>query len=327
MISLNLTNKNMRISILESLGLPKEEVYSIAKPLINKGHEIIFYEDKMEDTEILKERAKGADVLVLANMPLNGEVIRSDENLKMVSVAFTGVDHVDSKACIDKNIRVCNAAGYSTSSVAELTYGLIFSVFRNIVPLDKATRKAGTRAGFSQSELLGKTIGIVGTGAIGLRVGEIAKAFGCKVLAYSRTQKQQAIDLGFEYVSLDELLASSDVISLHVPLSNETRGLISKEKINLMKSSSILINTARGPVIDNIALAEALKQGKIAGAGIDVFEIEPPIEKSHPLFNISNVVVTPHIAFATKEAMYRRAKITFDNIEKWIEGNPQNIML
>src|SRR3712207_5710066 len=243
----------------------------------------------------------------------------------MVSVAFTGIDHVDTKACIDKNIRICNAAGYSTSSVAELTYGLIFSVFRNIVPLDKATRKGGTRLGFSQSELLGKTIGIVGTGAIGIKVGEIAKAFGCKILAYSRTQKQQAIDLGFEYVSLDELLSNSDIVSLHVPLNNETRGMISREKIKLMKSSSILINTARGPIIDNVALAEALKQGKIAGAGIDVFEVEPPIENSHPLFNISNVVVTPHIAFATKEAMYRRAKITFDNIEKWIEGNPQNI--
>ncbi|KEI11350.1 2-hydroxyacid dehydrogenase [Clostridium novyi B str. ATCC 27606] len=317
----------MRISILEPLGLSKEEVYSIAKPLIDKGHEIILYEDKIEDTEILKERAKEADVLVLANMPLNGEVIRSDEKLKMVSVAFTGIDHVDTKACIDKNIRICNAAGYSTSSVAELTYGLIFSVFRNIVPLDKATRKGGTRLGFSQSELLGKTIGIVGTGAIGIKVGEIAKAFGCKILAYSRTQKQQAIDLGFEYVSLDELLSNSDIVSLHVPLNNETRGMISREKIKLMKSSSILINTARGPIIDNVALAEALKQGKIAGAGIDVFEVEPPIENSHPLFNISNVVVTPHIAFATKEAMYRRAKITFDNIEKWIEGNPQNIML
>ena len=317
----------MRISILEPLGLSKEEVYSIAKPLIDKGHEIILYEDKIEDTEILKERAKEADVLVLANMPLNGEVIRSDEKLKMVSVAFTGIDHVDTKACIDKNIRICNAAGYSTSSVAELTYGLIFSVFRNIVPLDKATRKGGTRLGFSQSELLGKTIGIVGTGATGIKVGEIAKAFGCKILAYSRTQKQQAIDLGFEYVSLDELLSNSDIVSLHVPLNNETRGMISREKIKLMKSSSILINTARGPIIDNVALAEALKQGKIAGAGIDVFEVEPPIENSHPLFNISNVVVTPHIAFATKEAMYRRAKITFDNIEKWIEGNPQNIML
>src|SRR3712207_1801897 len=144
---------------------------------------------------------------------------------------------------------------------------LFRSVFRNIVPLDKATRKGGTRLGFSQSELLGKTIGIVGTGAIGIKVGEIAKAFGCKILAYSRTQKQQAIDLGFEYVSLDELLSNSDIVSLHVPLNNETRGMISREKIKLMKSSSILINTARGPIIDNVALAEALKQGKIAGAG------------------------------------------------------------
>lgn len=317
----------MRISVLEPLGLPKEEVYYIAKPLIDMGHEVILFEDKVQDKEVLTKRAKDAEVLVIANMPLVGEVIKSDNKLKMISVAFTGIDHVDTKACTEKHVMVCNAAGYSTSSVAELVYGLIFSVFRNIVPLDKATRESKTRDGFSQNELLGKTIGIVGTGAIGIKVGQIAKAFGCNVLAYSRSERKEAIDAGFKYVSLDELLTNSDIVSLHVPLNKETKGLISKDKIQLMKSSAVLINTARGPVVDNNALAEALKKGKIKGAGIDVFEIEPPITKEHPLFNSPNVVVTPHIAFATKEAMYRRCEIVFKNIEKWLEGDPQNIML
>ena len=317
----------MRISVLEPLGLPKEEVYSIAKPVIDRGHEVILFEDKVQDKKVLMERAKDAEVLVLANMPLEGEVIKSDDKLKMISVAFTGIDHVDTMACTEKNVMVCNAAGYSTSSVAELTYGLIFSVLRNIVPLDKATREGKTRSGFSQNEILGKTIGIVGTGAIGMRVGQISKAFGCNVLAYSRSEKKEAIDAGFKYVSLDELLSKSDIVSLHVPLNDETKGLISKEKIELMKSSAILINTARGPVVDNNALAEALKKGEIKGAGIDVFEIEPPIAKDHPLFNAPNVVVTPHIAFATEEAMYRRCEIVFKNIEKWLDGSPQNVML
>lgn len=317
----------MRISVLEPLGLPKEEVYSIAKPVIDRGHEVILFEDKVQDKKVLMERAKDAEVLVLANMPLEGEVIKSDDKLKMISVAFTGIDHVDTMACTEKNVMVCNAAGYSTSSVAELTYGLIFSVLRNIAPLDKATREGKTRNGFSQNEILGKTIGIVGTGAIGIRVGEIAKAFGCNVLAYSRSERKEAIDAGFKYVSLDELLSKSDIVSLHVPLNDETKGLISKEKIELMKSSAVLINTARGPVVDNNALAEALKKGKIKGAGIDVFEIEPPISKNHPLFNAPNVVVTPHIAFATEEAMYRRCEIVFKNIEKWLDGSPQNVML
>ena len=317
----------MRISVLEPLGLPKEEVYSIAKPIIDRGHEVILFEDKVQDKKVLMERAKDAEVLVLANMPLEGEVIKSDDKLKMISVAFTGIDHVDTKACTEKQVMVCNAAGYSTSSVAELTYGLIFAVLRNIVPLDKATREGKTRNGFSQNEILGKTIGIVGTGAIGMRVGQIAKAFGCNVLAYSRSERKEAIDSGFKYVSLDELLSKSDIVSLHVPLNDKTKGLISKEKIELMKLSAILINTARGPVVDNNALAEALKKSKIKGAGIDVFEIEPPIAKDHPLFNTPNVVVTPHIAFATEEAMYRRCEIVFKNIEKWLDGSPQNVML
>lgn len=316
----------MKIVILEPLGVSEEELRNIAKPITDKGHELVIHKDKNLNVEVLKERSKDAEVLVLANMPLKGEVISSAEKLKMISIAFTGVDHVDLKACRDKNLMVCNAAGYSTSSVAELTYGLILSVLRNIVPLDKATREGKTKDGYAQRDLDGKTIGLIGTGAIGSKVAEIAMVFGCKVLAYNRSEKDNLKAKGVKYVSLEELLKESDVVSLHTPLNEATKGLINAEKLALMKNDAIIINTARGPIIDNHALAEVLKEGRIAGAGIDVFDIEPPLAKDDALLNAPNCVVTPHIGFATKEAMVRRAYITLGNIEKWLEGNPQNVV-
>ncbi|MBM7868817.1 D-3-phosphoglycerate dehydrogenase [Clostridium pascui] len=316
----------MKIAVLEPLGISKEEALKIGEVLINEGHEIVYYEDRNEDIEVLKERAKDAEVLVIANMPLKAEVINSNDKLKMISVAFTGVDHVDLNACREKNITVCNAAGYSTTSVAELTFGLIISLLRNIVPLDKITREGGTKQGFAQNDLEGKTLGVIGTGAIGRRVIEIGKAFGCNILAYNRTKKEEVEKLGVKYVSIEELMAKSDIVSIHIPLNNETHGLINKDKIALMKEDAILINTARGPIVDNEALAEALKTEKIKGAGIDVFDIEPPLDTNYALLGTTNSVVVPHIGFATKEAMVRRAHITFDNITKWLQGNPQNLI-
>lgn len=316
----------MKIVILEPLGLPEERIKNIAKPLTCKGHELITYNNRPEDLDTLLSRSSEADVLVLANMPLSREAILSDKALKMISVAFTGVDHIDMDSCRERKVLVCNAAGYSTSSVAELTFGLIFAVLRNIVPLDLASRSEKTKAGYSQHELYGKTLGIIGTGAIGLKVAEIAKAFGCKIIAYSRTQRSEALALGITYLTLEELLSQSDIITIHVPLNDKSKGLIGSEKLSLVKPSAILINTARGPVVDYKALAEALKKGEIAGAGVDVFEIEPPLPKGHPLFGVPNVVVTPHIGFAAEEALQRRAEITFKNIEKWIEGHPQNLI-
>ncbi|WP_125152985.1 NAD(P)-dependent oxidoreductase [Clostridium rectalis] len=316
----------MKIVVLEPLGISEEDIRKIASPIIKDGNELVVYKDRIEDTDILKERVMGADVLIIANMPLKGEVIKSAENLKMISVAFTGVDHVDINACLEKNIVVCNAAGYSTSSVAELTYGLMLSVFRNIVPLDKITREGKTKCGYGQTEILGKTLGIIGTGAIGIKVAEIAQVFGCKVIAYSRSKKSEIGDMGIKYVSLDKLLKESDIVSVHVPLTDETKYLINKEKIGLMKRSAVIINTARGSIIDNKALAKALKEGRIAGAGIDVFDNEPPLEREYDLLNVPSVVVTPHIGFATKEAMVRRAHIVIENIAKWKEGNPQNLI-
>lgn len=316
----------MKISVIEPLGLTDEEIKEIVKPIIEKGHELLIYNDKSDDINVLKDRVKDSEVVVLANMPLKGEVIKSDDKLKMISVAFTGVDHVDLNVCKEKDVLVCNAAGYSTPSVAELTYGLIFDLLRNINPLDKLTREGKTRAGFSQNDLAGKTLGVIGTGAIGTKVLEIGKVFGCKLLAYSRTKKLEVENMGVKYVSLEELLKESDVVSIHIPSNEETKHMINKDNLSLMKKSSLLINTARGAIVDNDALADALNDEKIAGAGIDVFDMEPPIPVDYKLLSAKNTVLTPHIGFATKEAMIRRANITFDNIVKWIDGKPQNII-
>lgn len=316
----------MKISVIEPLGLSEDELREIAKPITDRGHELIIYNNKVTDTETLKSRVKESEVIVLANMPLKAEVINADDKLEMMSIAFTGVDHVELKALKGRNVAVSNAAGYSTSSVAELTFGLTLSVLRNIVPLDKLTRKGKTKDGYSQSDLNGKTFGVIGTGAIGAAVCKIAKAFGCEVIAYNRSEKEELKQIGVKYVTLDELLSKSDIVSIHLPQNDVTKGLISKEKIALMKNTAVLINVARGPIVDNTALAKALRKGEIRGAGVDVFDNEPPLDTEYALLKEANAVLTPHIGFATKEAMIRRAHITFENITKWLDGEPQNVV-
>lgn len=316
----------MKIVVMEPLGVVLEKIESLAAPLKEAGHEFVYYTTKEVDQEKLLARVADADIIMLANQPLSAEIINGCSNLKMLSVAFTGVDHIDLAACRAKNILVCNAAGYSTNAVAELTFGLAISVIRNIVPCDGRCRNAATKDGLVGFELFGKNFGVVGTGAIGSRVAKIAKAFGCKVLAYSRTPKAELLELGVEYVALDELLEKSDFVSLHVPLTEATKGLIGAEAIGKMKETAVLLNTARGGVVDSAALAEALNSGKLAGAGIDVFEIEPPIAKEHPLCHAKNTVLTPHVAFASKEALEARADIVFANLWKYFAGEPQNVV-
>lgn len=316
----------MKIVVMEPLGVALEKINALAAALQAAGHEFVYYTSKETQQDKLLERVQDADIIMLANQPLSAEIINGCPKLKMLSVAFTGVDHVALAVCRARNILVCNAAGYSTNAVAELTFGLAISVIRNIVPCDARCRRAETKDGLVGFELFGKTFGVVGTGAIGARVAKIAAAFGCRVLAYSRTAKQELVDAGVQYVSLDELLAQSDFVSLHVPLTDATRGLINADAIAKMKQGAVLLNTARGPVVDSAALAEALNAGKLAGAGIDVFEGEPPIAKDHPLCSAKNTVLTPHVAFASREALETRADIVFANIEKWLAGAPQNIV-
>src|SRR5690625_1505949 len=317
----------MKIVILESLGISEEEFSKITKPLTDQGHEFVVYDDGKTDDETLKTRVKDAEILVLANMPLSGEVIDAAEKLKYISVAFTGYDHIDLEKCQEKGIQVSNAGGYSTNSVAELTFGLIIALLRSIIPLETVVREQGTKDGYRQTDLKGKTLGVIGTGEIGGTVAKLGLAFGCKVIAYNRSKKQELIDQGVEYKSLDEVLQESDIVTLHTPLTEETKHLIDKEKLSLMKNSAILINTAVGPVVDNDALAEALHNGTIAGAGLDRVDMEPPIPADYPILDAPNTVLMPHIGFATDEAMVRRAEITFNNIVQWEKGEQENIVV
>lgn len=317
----------MKIVILESLGISDDAFHKISKPLADNGHELVTYNDGKLDDETIKTRIKDAEVLVLANTPLSGEVIEVADKLKYISIAFTGYNHIDLEKCKQRDIKVSNAAGYSTHSVAELTFGLIMALLRNIVPLDAITREGGTKNGYRQIDLKGKTLGVIGTGDIGCAVANLGLAYGCKVMAYNRSEKSELIDLGVDYKSLDEVLKISDIVTLHIPLTAETENLIDKDKLALMKPSSFLINTAIGPIVDHDALAEALHNGSIAGAGLDRVDMEPPVPTDYPILTAPNTVLVPHIGFATEEAMIRRAQTTFDNIIKWQQGAQENIVI
>lgn len=306
----------MRLVIIEPLGVDSEKLLNLAKHILPQELEITYYDTRVTDTETLIKRGRDADIIAVSNLPMNREVIEGCKNLKMLSVAFTGLDHIALDACKEHGILVSNCAGYSTAAVSDLVFGMIISLYRKMAACDTAVRNEGTKDGLIGFELEGKKFGVIGTGAIGLRVASIARAFGCEVYAYSRTVRN--VD-NIRYVTLDTLLSTCDIVSLHVPLTDETRGLIGREQLALMNKNAILINTARGPVVDSDALADALNLEQIAGAGIDVFKTEPPINKTHPLLNAKNAVVTPHVAFATKEALEKRAVIVFENITRWLE--------
>lgn len=315
----------MKIVFLEPLGISEELLKEKISSVIDEAeHKIIYYKDRQEDTDTLIERSKDADIVVLSNFKYGREVMESCPSLKMVCVAFTGVDHVDIDYCREKGITVCNCAGYSTSAVADIVFAMVISLARNIIPCQDKARNGGTKDGLVGFELDGKTFGIIGTGAIGTRVAKIANAFGCKVIAYSRTKKDLP---DVEFVTMEELLKKSDIVSLHVPQTPETTGLIGKEQLELMKPEAILINTARGPVVDSAALAAALKNGTIAAAGVDVFNCEPPLPAEEPLLAAPNTLLTPHIAFASHQAFEKRADIVAENIKCWLEGKPQNVII
>nr|WP_300324587.1 2-hydroxyacid dehydrogenase [uncultured Anaerostipes sp.] len=313
----------MKIVLLEELGVSKDKIDKQAEKLASMGHELITYA-KNTDPKIQVERTKDADVIMLANMPLSKEVVEEAKHLKFIDVAFTGVDHIPMEEAKARNIAVSNASGYATQAVAELCISFMIQLLRNIEQTQKRCREGGTKDGWIGSLLCGKTVGIVGAGAIGKKTAKLCKAFGCRVIAYSRSKVEDSvID---RQVPLDELLKEADIVSLHCPLTKETEGLIGKEQLEFMKKKAILINTARGPVVDSKALADALTEGKIAGAACDVFETEPPLNTNHPLLHTPNTIVTPHIAFASKESMEQRAEIVFDNLYSWIEGKQKNKM-
>ncbi len=315
----------MNIHVIEPLAVSDEKMKEMSRTLEEAGHRIMFFPDRKTDISTIVERSHGADVVVIANMPFPAEAVAALPDMKLLAVAFTGLDHVAMDACRDHGVAVCNASGYSTISVSELTLALIIDVLRNVTRLDPVTRAGGTKDGLVGFDLAGKTVGIIGLGAIGTYTARLLKAFGCRLLSPDRGKSVPA-DLEIELCSMEELLKNSDIVTLHCPLNENTRGLIGTAELEMMKESAVLINCARGPVVDETALAEALKGGKIAGAGVDVYTVEPPLKpESSPLLDLENAVLTPHVAFATREAFIRRADIVVDNILGWATGHPKKI--
>lgn len=309
----------MKIVAVEPIGISPEKAQEIKLELAAMGHEFVFFPDRREDAESLRDRMRDAEVVVISNIPLKEEVLSACPKLKHIALAFTGKDHIDGAYCAAHGITIRNAAGYATRAVGELAVGLMLDVFRRITALDAEIRHGGVRGAFLGRELYGKTAGIVGTGAIGTYTAKLLQAFGCKVVAWNRSEHDEVKAMGIPYLPLDELLRQSDIISLHVPLTPETFHLISAEKLALCKPTAILVNTARGNVVDMDALAVALREGCLAGAGLDVYEKEPPLPENHPLLHAPNVVMAPHVGYATREAFDSRIDIVFSYLKDYLK--------
>ena len=306
----------MKIVFLEPLGLKVQQIETACEGLKKAGHEVVVYPDRNEDLDELIRRAEGAEVIVESNIPLRKDFLDACPKLKMLSIAFTGLDHIDMDECQRRGIVVKNAAGYSTEAVAELAIALMIDLYRKVLENDAITRQCNRKGIMPGREIGGKTVGIVGMGNIGQRVAQLANAFGCKVLAWNRTPKQ--ID-GVTFVDKETLLKQSDIVTLHVALNADTRDFIAAKDIALMKPTSLLINTARGPVVNDAALANALKEGKIAGAATDVYGTEPPLKSDSLLLDAPNLIMLPHVGFATEEAFILRLGIVVRNVEQFVE--------
>lgn len=308
----------MKIVCTEPLGIGEPLFENLKLHYMQLGHSFQYYPDRNEDSAEMARRIGDAEVAVVSNIKLPREVLEKCPNLRYLSIAFTGLDHIDLDYCRERGIDVQNAAGYSTTAVSELAVALMIDVMRQITATDGTIRQGKGRGAMLGRELRGKTVGVIGTGAIGTAVIRLLLAFGCHVVAYNRSVHDEVLSLGVEYIPLEKLLEMSDIVTLHVPATAETKGMIGTEQLKQMKPTAILVNTARGPVCDIAAVAEALNSGKIAGAAFDVYEKEPPLESSHPLLSAKNCLCTPHIAFATEESFAERATIVFNHVDEWL---------
>lgn len=315
----------MKIALLEPLGVDDALIDELSSPLIAAGHEFVRYDRRTNETEELIRRSAGCEAVIIANTPYPDEVIRASDHLRLLDVAFTGIDHVGTTACAERNVTVCNAANYSNETVAELVIGMVISLLRKIPEGDDVVRHGGTSSGLRGREIAGRTAGVIGTGRIGSIVARLFLAFGAKVIAYDLCPRPELEALGVVYVPLNDLMRQSDIVTLHTPNMPSTRGLISRALLGLMKPDALFINCARGPIVDNAALADALNAGSIAGAGIDVYDMEPPLPADYPLLHAKNTLLLPHVAFLSDESMIRRARIAFENLYAFLEGAPQNV--
>jgi glycerate dehydrogenase len=294
--------------------------------------EVIVYDRTDADESLITERATDAEIVLTNKTPLSANVIGRLPDLRYIGELATGNNNVDIRAAAARGIPVTNIPTYGTDSVAEMTFAHLFELARRVTAhaADVSTGGWARSVDFCytlhpQIELAGKTIGIVGFGTIGRRVAEIAHAFRMRVIAHSRSRRDAPDWEGFAWHDIDALLAESDVVSLHCPLTPETEGMINAERLHLMKPTALLINMARGPVVVDADLAAALRDGTIAGAGLDVLDPEPP-DLYNPLYSAPNCTITPHIAWATHEARSRLLNTAVDNVKGFLSGSPQNVV-
>ncbi len=279
--------------------------------------------------ELIAERTKDCEIVITNKTPLRKELLETLPKLKYIGLLSTGFNIVDWEYCKEKGIPVCNIPSYSTSAVAQLVFALILE-HTNAVAIHSNSVHSGEWAASKDfcywktplTELDGKTLGIIGFGKIGKAVAKIAAAFGMKVIA---STNHPAPFEKVEFCGRDELLSKSDFVSIHCPLTPLTEGMVNADFLSKMKTSAFLVNTSRGQVVDENALADALKSGVIAGAGLDVMTVEPP-KSDNPLFGLSNCLVTPHIAWAGFETRERLMKIAKENVLAFLDGKPQNIV-
>ena len=289
--------------------------------------EVVLYDTRASNPQELIERLRGAEaaINVRAYSIFDRPLFEALPDLKIISILGTGTDNIDLAAATDHGVAVANAPGASTVSVAELTVTLMMNIARHVALMDSLVR-AKQWHHVQGVEMRGKTLGLVGLGAIGQEVATISRAFGMNLLAWSPTKdEERANRIGATMVELPELLAQSDFVSLHLRLSPQTTGIIGEKELALMKPTAFLINTARGALVDEKALVEALSHKQIAGAGLDVYAKEPLPEDS-PFLSLDNVVLTPHCGWVTAEASVRLRKLPVDNLIAFFEGSPTNIV-
>ena len=311
----------MKVVVAEPLGIADGELDQDIRASLPDGTEVQRYASRPSDDDEYVRRVGDADVIVVANMALPRRILVQCRRLRMVSIAFVGYDHVDVEYCHSHGIVVANSPTYPTQAVAELAIGLTLAVLRHIRQGDRAVRSQGTSAGLAGGEIHGRTFGIVGTGRIGRATAALARAFGATTIGFNRSGHPAD---GMDIVSLSELLHRSDIVSVHVPLTTQTRHLIGRDQLRELKPGAVVINTARGAVIDNDALAQALSDGTLAGAGLDVFDAEPPIPSDAPILSAPHTVLTPHVGFDTREALAFRARQVLGNIGAWMRGAPEH---
>lgn len=289
--------------------------------------DVTVYDDTTEQQ--LSERIQGANIIVTKEMPVSAEMIQKfPESVKLICEAGTGYNNINLEATRKKGITVCNIPSYSTERVAHTAIMMILNL-SSAMQVQMKMLACGNHDNFTRNlqvphvEVNGKTLGIIGAGHIGRKVIQIAQALDMNILVYTRTPRED--EKGIRYVSLEELLKNSDYVSMHCPLTESTKHMINKESLSLMKPSAFIINTSRGALIDEAALIEALENGTIAGAGLDVQETEPP-EEASPLYTMDQILLTPHMGWKGLETRQRLVSILADNIKQFMEGNSINVV-